>query len=351
MTGTPDAYQERVSYTALQQLLSVKGEGDEWDFKETLGTGTEARVNVAKDALAFCNVPGGGSLVVGVTKDYKQVGLAATEQIDTTAIRNMVEKYIDGDYVLLAAEHELVPDGESSPRRFGIVYFRRRTSQPVLAAIPGNLSSGSPLFRSGDILIRRGAQSIRANSGDVRRLLTSTVVSAERVSAVNELWSALVEQRRLMRGPEFLYGILAESEYADVPTKATLRLQLEALTQPQHATHVDDLQLKVNLVRPHLDDNLYEQYRRCSALVGRVQWKAIQNRDERTFQAWTVVKDGSQDDALVTLAAEILPAAEIERLWAGSQTELGTWRPLAPLFDAAEATLLASIRQVLSGLA
>jgi hypothetical protein len=45
-----------------------------------------------------------------------------------------------------------------------------------------------PLFRSGDILIRRGAASIRANSGDVRRPFTNSVVHEERVRAVNELW-------------------------------------------------------------------------------------------------------------------------------------------------------------------
>ncbi|HTB50093.1 MAG TPA: hypothetical protein VK701_03880, partial [Solirubrobacteraceae bacterium] len=99
------------------------------------------------------------------------------------------------------AEHQVVPAAESAPKRFGIIYFRRRMSQPVLAAIDGNLASGPPLFRSGDILIRRGAQSIRANSGDVRRLLTSSVVDAARLNAVNELWGALVEQRQLVTCP------------------------------------------------------------------------------------------------------------------------------------------------------
>jgi hypothetical protein len=93
----------------------------------------------------------------------------------------------------------------------------------VLAALDGQITNDRPpLFRSGDILIRRGAASIRANSGDVRRLFTNSIVHEERVRAVNELWSCLVEQRRLMGGVEYLYDILADSEYPDVITRSNV---------------------------------------------------------------------------------------------------------------------------------
>jgi hypothetical protein len=351
MAGAGNTHHDRISRSALEQLLSVKGEGDEWDFKRALGSGNDARVNLAKDGLALCNLPDGGSIVIGVTSDYQQIGLASGDHMDTSTLRRMVEKYIDGDYVLLAAEHDLAPVGEISVRRFGIIYFRRRMSQPVLAAIDGNLSAAPPLFRSGDILIRRGAQSIRANSGDVRRLLTSSVVSAQRVRAVDELWSALVEQRRLLRGIEFLYEILMEPEYRDVFTRPELAASLGQVTELQYAQTIDDLQTKVRLLRPHLDDNLYHNYRRCSALLGRIQWKAIGNRDQQTFLAWTVLANGAPDNVLTQLASEILPASEMRRLWEGSSTQLGTWRPVGPLIDAAETTVNDAIQQVLSGLA
>jgi hypothetical protein len=180
--------------------LCARG-SDDWDFKATLGdlSSTSARVNLAKDALAFCNLPASGTVIVGVTDDYERIGLKAAEKIDTTVIRRAIEKYIDGDFIVVAAEHTLVESGADEQKRYGIVHFQRRFAQPVLAALDGHVPNGkSPLFRSGDILIRRGAASIRANSGDVRRLFTNSIVHEERVRAVNELWNCLVEQRRLM---------------------------------------------------------------------------------------------------------------------------------------------------------
>jgi hypothetical protein len=118
-------------------------------------------------------------------------------------------------------------------------------------ALDGQIASDRPLvFRSGDILVRRGAASIRANSGDVRRLFTSSIVHEERIKAVNELWNCLVEQRRLMGGVEFIYDILADSEYSEVFRKPDFRDALGHLTEGQHASQVDRLRLRVNLVRP-----------------------------------------------------------------------------------------------------
>ena len=153
----PADYQDRISRREFEQLVSVRGEGDEWDFKQTLSglVGASARVELAKDALAFCNLPAGGTIIVGVTDDYQRVGLANSEKIDTTAIRNAIEKYIDGDFIVMAAEHVLAEPGGTEEKRYGMIYFRRRFAQPVLAALDGQVASDRPLvFRSGDILIR-----------------------------------------------------------------------------------------------------------------------------------------------------------------------------------------------------
>jgi hypothetical protein len=125
-----------VSREVFEHLAAVRGEGDEWDFKETLGNLAEnsVRVNLAKDALAFCNLPGGGTLVVGIADDYSHIGLRPEETIDTTAIRKAVEKYIDGEFTVVAAEHELSED-DDQVKRYGIVHFVRRTAQPLLAAM------------------------------------------------------------------------------------------------------------------------------------------------------------------------------------------------------------------------
>jgi hypothetical protein len=352
-SSEPADYQDRISRREFEQLVSVRGEGDEWDFKQTLSglVGASARVELAKDALAFCNLPAGGTIIVGVTDDYQRVGLANSEKIDTTAIRNAIEKYIDGDFIVVAAEHTMVDPGTSEEKRYGMIYFRRRFAQPVLAALDGQIASDRPLvFRSGDILIRRGAASIRANSGDVRRLFTSSIVHEERVKAVNELWSCLVEQRRLMGGVEFIYDILADSEYPEVFSKPDFRDALEHLTEGQHASQVDSLRLRVNLVRPYLPEDLYQQYGTCAALVGRLHMKAIQQRDAGVFRPWTEKSDGSPDLPLQSLALELIPGDELADYWSGRDVGFGTFRPVRPVLDAAERGLLTAIRLVLSGL-
>jgi hypothetical protein len=346
--------QEHISRQILEHLISVRGEGDEWDFKETLGnlTETSVRVNLAKDALALSNLPGGGTLVIGVADDYSHVGLRDGDHIDTTAIRRAVEKYIDGEFTVVAAEHEIAEDDGGNPKRYGIVHFARRSAQPVLAAQDGQVTSDkSPVFRSGDILIRRGAASIRANSGDVRRLLTSSVVNEARVHAVNELWACVVEQRGLLFGVETVYDVLVDAEYHDVVTRPELRAMVGSMSQLEHATKVQDLQQRVNLVRPHLPEDLYVQFRLCSAFVGRIQMKVVRQIDANVLASWTDLDDGAPDVQLRQLASRLLSNDEIEAFWAGQATSLGTYRPLRPVIDATESGLLDSIRSVLSGLA
>lgn len=350
--STAPNHQEQVSRQAFERLVHVHGEGDDWDFKLTLGNLREnsARVNLAKDALAFCNLPTGGTIIVGVDREYAQVGLKPGEHIDTTEIRRAVEKYIDGDFVVLAAEHSLF-EAEDHPRRYGIVYFRRASAQPVLASMDGNIAEHrSPLFRSGDILIRRGAGSIRANSEDVRRLLTNSIVHEERVRAVNEVWASIVGQRRLVGGIELLYDVLTDREYSEVATNPKLRASRGRITQHELATKIDDLQLRVNLVRPHIPTELYNQYRLCAAFLGRIQMKEIRQGDAGIFVSWTDLDDGSPDLTLHEMASQLLSDGELAEAWAGDATSLGNLRPLRPVLDATEAGLLELIRKVLAGL-
>jgi hypothetical protein len=287
-----------------------------------------------------------------VTKDFDHVGLTDDERIDTTAIRRAVEKFIDGDFIAVAAEHKLADPGTGEVKRYGMIHFRRRFAQPVLAALDGQITNNQPVaFRSGDILIRRGAASIRANSGDVRRLFTSSIVHEHRVKAVDELWRCLVEQRRLMGGVEYLYDILADNEYPEAITRPELRESLGNLTEGQHAAALDRLQLSVSLVRPHIPEELYQQYRACAAFIGRLQMKAIWQRDAGVFLPWIELQDGSPDLPLHHLAlAALIPRDELDGYWTGQPTGNGTYRPVRPVIDAAERGVLSSINLVLSGL-
>ena len=79
--------------------------------------------------------------------------------------------------------------------------------------------------------------------------------------------------------------------------------------------------------------------------------KAITQRDKGTFRSWNQLEDGKLDSALVQIASQIIAEAEIQELWAGQKTDVGTWRPLRPALDASERSVLEAIRTVLAGLA
>lgn len=343
--GVPHA---RVSRQALDAHVAVRGEGDEWDFKATLGnlTTTASRVSLAKDALAFAYLPEGGTIIVGVANDFTRVGLGDAEHLDTTAIRLAIEKYIDGDFMVVAAEHVVAEEGEE-PKRFGIVHFSRRSVQPVIAAEDGQFSSGSPLeFRKGDILVRRGAASTRANTGDVRRLLTSSVVSQERMDAAKELWAAVVELRELLGGVETLFDILKADEYSDVPGNPNLRAYVTEETEFEIATKASEIGRRVRLLRPLLPDRMYLTYWLYGAFVGRVLLKVVRQIRAGGVRSWTEREDGSMDEYLREIASRLLGAPELQAIWTG-----GTFRPVRPVLDGIERDLCAAIRDVLSGLA
>jgi hypothetical protein len=73
LVGT--AARDAVAAAVLEHFLSVKGEGDDWDFKQVISLEGPARVELARDAMAFGNHRGGGWLIVGVTSGYEYPGL------------------------------------------------------------------------------------------------------------------------------------------------------------------------------------------------------------------------------------------------------------------------------------
>lgn len=337
----------RVSREALDAHIAVRGEGDEWDFKATLGDLTKAasRVSLAKDALAFANLPEGGTIIVGVANDFTRVGLADTEHLDTTNIRLAIEKYIDGDFVVVAAEH-VVTEEDEEPKRFGIVHFSRRSLQPVIAAEDGRYSNErSPEFRNGDILVRRGAASTRANTADVRRLLTSSVVSQERMDATKELWMAVVELRELLGGVETLFDTLALDEYGDVPRDPKLRAFVTLATDFELATRANEIGHRVRVLRPLLADQLYLHYWLYGAFIGRVQLKVLRQLRAGVFKSWTELDNGAPDTYLYEIASRLVEAAELQPIWSAT-----SFRPIRPVLDAVERDISAAIRSVLGGL-
>jgi hypothetical protein len=104
------------------------------------------------------------------------------------------------------------------------------------------------------------------------------------------------------------------------------------------------------MVRPHISEQLYQQYRACAGFVGRLHMKAIRQRDAGVFVPWTEMENGSPDLPLRHLALELVPQDELDGYWAGRATDFGAHCPVGPVIDAAERGVLSAIKLVLSGL-
>jgi hypothetical protein len=73
----------------------------------------------------------------------------------------------------------------------------------------------------------------------------------------------------------------------------------------------------MSMVRPHIPERLYQQYRTCAAFTGRLHTKAMRQRDAGIFVPWTELDDRSPDLPLHQLALELIPQDELDSYWVG----------------------------------
>lgn len=126
--------------------------------------------------MALANSDSGGHLVFGVDdQSFEPVGLTDDIQLDTTRVYNAISKYTQANISFVCATHQVTPPGLSQERRIGVIYVSRYKG---IAAIPScdatfdDARTGKPetLFRRGDLIVRRGAQSTRADQGALDRV-------------------------------------------------------------------------------------------------------------------------------------------------------------------------------------
>lgn len=337
---------QRVSVEALHSLLTTKGEGDEWDFKLLIDLDSKVgRAELARDAMAFGNIRGGGTLVLGVSKSYEAIGIDPQAVLDTTVVRNAVERYIDGDFGVVAAVHDLTNDAGVGPKRFGLIYCWRASSHPLLAARESPLQANKTLlFRPGDIFVRRGAQSVRANSGDIRRMFASSAYSKEQVRASKKVWKLTQRQRKQTEKLEFLYEVLRVPEYPVAFTNSTFRSALDAFML--NLTPVESIarwQDEVNLLRPYLSEDLYRYYWAYAATVQRLVYMATRIISSGRLLPWDHNSDDVEDAYLIQLLGSVLTVEDLNNV---RQKGMDS-RPLRPVLDALQGLILQELRAIL----
>ena len=168
---------EQVSVEKVLQLLSRRGEHDNWDFKESIDLdSTRGKLELARDLLALANTTGGGHLIFGVSdKDFEIVGLTKCNSMDTTKIYNATNKFITADLKFVCVEYEVAV--EDVMRRVGVIYVPEYNGIAVPAQdgdYRDEKNRPRQAFKKGDVIVRRGAQTCPANQADFDRLVRGT---------------------------------------------------------------------------------------------------------------------------------------------------------------------------------
>lgn len=172
----PDLSEEK-----LLVLLSVRAESDKLEFKETFDYSSkakDARVRLVKDLIAMANTPCGGYIVLGVHDgDYEPVGLPLDYALDQAVLQDKIVGYMNVVARIHYRQHKIRHPTSQEPkpkvRLYGLI-FVEQSDEPVIAAKDGvvQLPDGKQHkeFACGDILVRKGSQSIKATDDDISHL-------------------------------------------------------------------------------------------------------------------------------------------------------------------------------------
>lgn len=343
-----------LSRSTLERLLLAPGEDDAWDFKEALDISTtRGKVTLSKHVMAFSNTPGGGHLVLGVTDSREPVGLPPGIELDVTKLYQACEKYIDGDFAVRVAAHQIERSDWPDARRFGLIYVPRTPGLAVVAACAGNAAGAdgktNVLFREGDILVRRGGKSTRANATDLRQLFRNAAFHQEIATAIAALWQGVLDLQEVAGGVLTLYDILTEEELASVYENPRTRAYLDSVGGHRYMGEIDRVGRSVESHRPFLSDRMWQLFFVYRAIVGRILHKAAEGQATRAFPAWNKDLDGATDDNTVQLARLLLTEPEFEYcLTGGSGVPLpfGTPRRVLQIL---EGKVLGEARDIIRG--
>jgi len=170
-----------LSDTIIERILSSGYECENLDFKEVVDfSNRRSLLDLAKDLIAMANTRG-GHIVVGVSDDGRRIGVPHTLTTDPAVLADKVNAFCSPRLKLYYREYFKTIG--SARLKFLIIYVER-SETPIVIARDGNYQyRGKTLqvFRRGDIIVRKGAKSERADEEDVRRLVEEAVLRPERM--------------------------------------------------------------------------------------------------------------------------------------------------------------------------
>jgi len=169
MNGNPIV---ELTHDRLLALLQSPCEAPALDFKERVDlTKTAGWVELAKDVLGFAN-SGGGHIILGVEDQTRRlVGLSSEteKKLEESKIVNDQLRQWTGTHITVSVARHLIDDPVAGRIVLGMIFVpARRQKVPAQAngvyPDPYDPKKQKWAFREGDVLIRRGDETVKAMS-------------------------------------------------------------------------------------------------------------------------------------------------------------------------------------------
>jgi tetratricopeptide (TPR) repeat protein len=219
-----------MSEEKLKELILAKMEAEDLDYKEYLYLDSQKAVlELCEDIMAMANSHG-GYVVFGVDNSYKPQGLPSSFHVDEARIQQIIFNYMKPVAEVTYAEKSLKVD--SAQEKFAFLHVKQ--SDEVIVAfkdgtwIDKTSRKTSCVFRSGDIYVRKGSRSVRADSDSVRLLLQRMGERAGKASAktalsAQEMEELQIQPRHNLQRPDYKQFIGREEYVEDILGKLDQR--------------------------------------------------------------------------------------------------------------------------------
>jgi hypothetical protein len=205
---------EDISPEKLRTLISLNREQNTLDYKQEYDlSSTHHKVELACDVVAMANSEG-GYIVIGVAEpsdschSFSPCGLNQDQlhHLDQTEIYQQVSRYISAPVEIQLQIHSLP---EYDGKVFALLHVKQSRELPIVFSKDGQYERGGRTksrFSAGEIFVRRGAASVRADQNDMRR-----IISHIRRREKNIWTEEILGIKALTRKVELLLGEISES--------------------------------------------------------------------------------------------------------------------------------------------
>ena len=177
-----------LSSARLISLLKLEIEEERLDYKadyNVIGSKrTKDKVELVRDIVGMANTYG-GFIVLGVSEKVTSTGKIfypdgmtedARSNLDVSLLRQQVESYVSER---LEIQYKIYSLDEYQGKTFGMIFVPPSDHSPIIFSKDGQYrekneesNNDLTLFRSGDIVVRKGASTERADQSDMRRIIS-----------------------------------------------------------------------------------------------------------------------------------------------------------------------------------